>query len=93
MTWEDIVKNEFGYWRDEETGEPIRNFDYGGVKQRSDEQQLRMDILDFADDTMSRILVDFRKMFKDDTLRGDDSHFLDFRQKLREFALDYAGLE
>ncbi len=62
-------------------------------KQRSDEQQLRMDILDFADDTMSRILVDFRKMFKDDTIRGDDSYFLDFRQKLREFALDYAGLE
>jgi len=62
-------------------------------KQRSDEQQLRMDILDFADKTMSRILMDLRKMLKDDTLREDDSYFLDFRQKLREFALDYAGLE
>ncbi len=36
---------------------------------------------------------DARKMLKDDTLREDDSYFLDFRQKLREFALDYAGLE
>jgi|TARA_R100001463_G_scaffold71156_2_gene124962 hypothetical protein len=62
-------------------------------KQRSNEQQLRMDILDFADKTMSRILMDLRKMLKDDTLREDDSYFLDFRQKLREFALDYAGLE
>ena len=62
-------------------------------KQRSNEPQLRMDILDFADKTMSRILMDLRKMLKDDTLREDDSYFLDFRQKLREFALDYAGLE
>ena len=62
-------------------------------KQRSNEQQLRMDILDFADKTMSSILMDLRKMLKDDTLREDDSYFLDFRQKLREFALDYAGLE
>ena len=30
MDWTDIIKNEdFGYWKDEETGEPIRNFDYG----------------------------------------------------------------
>ena len=37
--------------------------------------------------------MDLRKMLKDDTLREDDSYFLDFKQKLREFALDYAGLE
>jgi len=31
MSWKDIIKNEdFGYWLNEETGEPIRNFDYGG---------------------------------------------------------------
>jgi len=29
MNWEDIIKNEFGYWRDEKTGKPVRNFKYG----------------------------------------------------------------
>lgn len=27
-----FFKNDFGYWLDEETDKPIRNFDYGGLK-------------------------------------------------------------
>ena len=35
MNWEDIIKTEdFGYWKDEETGENVFNYDYGGKKQQ-----------------------------------------------------------
>ena len=60
-------------------------------KQRPNEQQLRMDILTWAGKTMSGIEMDLRNLLDDDTIRASD--FLDFRQKLRELALDLAGLE
>ena len=61
-------------------------------KQRSEEQQLRMDALDFADSIIDRIVMKLRTMLKDDTVGSTDNDIRELRQPLREIFLDRAGL-
>jgi hypothetical protein len=58
-------------------------------KQRSDEQQTRMDAMDFAETIISRIEAEFAR----NSLKVDKDRLLEFRQTLRELFLEAAGLE
>ena len=61
-------------------------------KKRSEEQQLRMDAMDFADAIIDRIVVKLRTMLKDNTVGETDNDIQELRQPLREIFLDRAGL-
>ena len=58
-------------------------------KQRSDEQQLRIDALDFA----TRILDRIEQEFGRSRINLPKDRLLEFRQTLRELFLEAAGLE
>jgi hypothetical protein len=58
-------------------------------KQRSNEQQVRMDALDFAESILDRIEQEFGKS----RINLPKDRLLEFRQTLRELFLEAAGLE
>ena len=58
-------------------------------KQKSEEQQLRMDALDFATGILDRIEQEFGRS----RINLPKDRLLEFRQTLRELFLEAAGLE
>tara|TARA_R100001440_G_scaffold577_4_gene1804 strand:+ start:1263 stop:1460 length:198 start_codon:yes stop_codon:yes gene_type:complete len=58
-------------------------------KERSDEQQLRMEALDFATGILDRIEQEFGRS----RINLPKDRLLEFRQTLRELFLEAAGLE
>ena len=65
-------------------------WDYYDIKkQRSEEQQLRMDAMDFAESILARIEQEFGRS----RINLPKDRLLEFRQTLRELFLEAAGLE
>lgn len=58
-------------------------------KKESEEHQLRMDALDFAESILARIDREFRRS----SINLPTDRLLEFRQTLRELFLEAAGLE
>ena len=58
-------------------------------KQRSEEQQLRMDAMDFAESILARIEQEFGRS----RINLPKDRLLEFRQTLRELFLEAADLE
>tara|TARA_R100000353_G_scaffold38118_2_gene30184 strand:- start:4636 stop:4878 length:243 start_codon:yes stop_codon:yes gene_type:complete len=78
-------------WKDEIKKQRIKTTG-DAFSSRTDEQQLRMDALDFADSIIARIVTKLRTMLKDDTVGSTDNDIRELRQPLREIFLDRAGL-